>query len=116
MVVAKFIYSFFDDKKELKEIENLKNSGRKIMVEVDEVTRVDEEDIDGMFIYIITCSYTDPETGEKSVYKSNDFLSKYDVKRVMDAHGISYLTVYVDREDPSKFFLDDAPVQKHVNQ
>lgn len=61
-------------------------------------------------MYGITCSYTDPETGEKSIYKSHIFLSKYDVKRVMDAHDISYLAVYGDRDDPSKYFLDNTPV------
>ncbi len=43
--------------------------------------------------------------------KSREFWSKYDMPSVLKRDGIFSLTVYVDKNDLSKYFLDDAPLE-----
>ncbi len=96
------MYMIYLNRSKNKLVNNFKTTGRKVQADITGV----ETDLDTTVMekhpYIINCKWVDPVTGKEYTHAINQ-IWKDPAPRLAGRHHID---VYIDRDDPERYFLD----------
>jgi len=64
----------------------------------------------------VTCMWTDPTTGQRHDYTTQEFWSASDPDSAIVSMGIHQLPVYINPGDPSDYYVDDRQIVDFLAQ
>lgn len=89
-----------------KSLEKLKDTGKRIDAKIDDVSLNTSYSVNGRHPYIIDCSYFNEI--EDKVYSFTSQNIWTNIQPIIDAKSITTIPVYIDENDPSKYFVDTS--------
>lgn len=91
----------------------LRSNGTRVEAAVDQITPVYAQAYSTSSIpYLITLRWTNSRDGKTYIYRSEPL--RFNPERYMMEHGITTLPVYVDRDNPRRYFVDTGELMKDV--
>jgi hypothetical protein len=98
------IFLIFSNRKKSRLADNFKTTGRKVEAEITKIDTDMETTILEKHPYFIDCRWVDPMTGKQYTHTIKNIWT--DPKPLLA--GRNSIDVYIDREDPEKYFMDIA--------
>lgn len=95
-------YMIYNNKKNIRISNNFKTNGRKMQAEIISVEIDNNTTIQRKHPYIIICKWIDPLTGKEYTHTIK-YIWKDPIPLLA---GSNTIDVYIDREDPEKYFID----------
>ncbi|HOM02353.1 MAG TPA: DUF3592 domain-containing protein [Acetivibrio sp.] len=92
--------------------ERLMATGQLVYADINEVILNKNYTVNGKHPYIITCSWKDPYTGLFYFFNSDNIW--FDPEPIIKENGITTLPVYIDPENPKKYFVSTEDVEMFV--
>jgi hypothetical protein len=96
------LYLIYTNKKRKKAADNFKSTGRKVQAEITSIEVDLNTTIQNKHPYLINCKWVDPISGRNYTHTIRQIW--IDPAPVLA--GRNYLDVYIDRENPDKYFMD----------
>ncbi len=97
-------------KKKLRRL--LLEDGRKIYAEITEITRNTFYRVNGRSPFMITCKWTDPQTGLFYFYRSENIW--FNPEPIIHEKALTSLPVYINRENPKKYVVVLDEIEKCI--
>lgn len=99
-------------KKRKNSFKRLKSTGKRVDAKIDSIDINISYTINGRNPYRINCSYTDPYTNKIYFFKSENIW--FNVEVVVANNNIITLPVYMDQNNPSKYYVDIEGLKQYL--
>ena len=103
---------FIAEVKKNKKMKTLLESGQYIMAKIESINLNYNYSVNGRHPYNIICNYYDDYKDVTYIYKSDNLW--FDPEEIISSRGIEELKVYVDRNDPKKYYVDTTVLENKV--
>ena len=110
-IITAIINAIISSKKKYKK-QYLMQNGTRVSANIDSVDYNYSYSVNGKHPYKIKCSYKDPYTNKLYIFESKNIW--FDVQSVINSGSISEVDVYMDKNDPTKYYMDIESLKKYI--
>lgn len=110
--ISVIIVNIIKNSKNKKKKKNLIENGKRVSAHIDQINCNYNYSVNGKHPYKIECSYSDPYTNKVYLFYSDNIW--FNVEAIMNASGISTVSVYIDKNDPTNYYIDVDELRKNI--